>query len=54
MKPLDVKNDSFDEYNKESNEKYPKFKVMIMSELQSIKIFLLKDAVYIRQKRYLL
>ena len=27
MKPIDVKNDSFAEYNEESNEKYPKFKV---------------------------
>ena len=27
MKPVDVKNDSFAEYNEESNEKNPKFKV---------------------------
>ena len=27
MKPLDVKSDSFDEYNEESNEKDPTFKV---------------------------
>ena len=27
MKPIDVKNDSFAEYNEESNEKSPKFKV---------------------------
>ena len=27
MKPTDVKNDSFAEYNEESNEKDPKFKV---------------------------
>ena len=27
MKPIDVKSDSFDEYNEESNEKDPKFKV---------------------------
>ena len=26
MKPIDVKIDSFPEYNEESNEKYPKFK----------------------------
>ena len=26
MKPIDVKSDSFAEYNKESNEKDPKFK----------------------------
>ena len=27
MKPIDVKGDSFAEYNEESNEKDPKFKV---------------------------
>ena len=27
IKSIDVKNDSFGEYNEESNEKYPKFKV---------------------------
>ena len=27
MKPIDVKNDSFAEYNEESNEKDPKFRV---------------------------
>ena len=27
MKPIDVKNDSFPEYNEESNERDPKFKV---------------------------
>ena len=27
MKPIDVKNDPFAEYNEESNEKVPKFKV---------------------------
>ena len=27
MKPIDVKSDSFAEYNEESNEKVPKFKV---------------------------
>ena len=27
MKPIDVKSDSFDEYNEKSNEKDPKFKV---------------------------
>ena len=27
MKPIDVKSDSFAEYNEESNEKNPKFKI---------------------------
>ena len=42
MNPIDVRCDSFAEYNEESNEKDPKFKV-IMSELQNTKTFFLKD-----------
>ena len=36
MKPMDVKSDSFAEYNEESNEKDPKFKV---GEHDRIRIF---------------
>ena len=36
MKPMDVKSDSFAEYNEESNEKDPKFKVR---EHDRIRIF---------------
>ena len=39
MKPKDVKNDSFAEYNEESNEKDPKFKVgdhVIISKYKNI------------------
>ena len=41
MKPIDVKSDSFAEYNEESNEK--NLRLTIMSESQSTRIFLLKD-----------
>ena len=54
MKPIDVKNDSFAEYNEESNEKILNLKWVIMSEFQSIKTFLLKDMLLIRVKRFLL
>ena len=54
MKPIDVRDDSFADYNEESNEKEPKFIAGIMSGFQSIRIFLLKDTVQIGQKRSLL
>ena len=54
MKPKDVTNDSFAEYNEESNEKDPKFKVAVMSGFKSRKIFLLKDIHLIGAKRFLL
>ena len=41
VKPIDVKSDSFDEYNEESNEKDPKSKVNDHVRFQSTKIFLL-------------
>ena len=37
MKSIDVKSDSFAEYNEESNEKDPKFKIGIMLEFQNTK-----------------
>ena len=54
MEPMDVKNNSFAEYDEESNEKDPKFKVNIVSGFQSIKIFLLKDMLLIGVKKFLL
>ena len=51
LKPIDVGDDSFAEYNEESNEKDPKFKV---GEFQSIRIFLLKDMLLIGVKRFFL
>ena len=50
MKPIDIGDDSFAEYNEESNEKGPKFK---MSGFQSIRIFLLTDMLQIGVKRFL-
>ena len=54
MKPIDVIDDSYVEYNETSNKKYPKFKVGSMLEFQSIKIFLLKDMLQIGLKNFLL
>ena len=54
MKPVDVKNYSFARYNKESNEKDPKFKVADISGFQSIRIFLLKDMLLTGVKEFLL
>ena len=50
MKPIDVKNDCFAEHNEDSNEKDPKFKV-IMSEYQNTKTFFLQAIVQIGLKR---
>ena len=54
MKPIYVISDSFAEYDEESNEKDPTFKVGDhLSEFQSTKIFFLKDTVRIDQKKFL-
>ena len=37
MKPIDVKSDSFAEYNEESNEKDPKFKVKVHVRISKYK-----------------
>ena len=54
MKPIDIKNDSFAEYNEESNEKILNSEQVIMSGFQSIRIFLLKDLLLIEVKKILL
>ena len=54
MKPIDVIDDSYVEYNETPNKKDPKFKVGSMLEFQSIKIFLLKDMLQIGLKNFLL
>ena len=44
IKPIDVKSDSYTEFNEESNEKDPKFKVGDCVRISKYKnIFLLKD-----------
>ena len=53
MKPIDVKNDSYAEYNENSNKKGPKFKVDDCVRIQNTKTFLLKDILQIGQKRFL-
>ena len=54
MKPTDVGDVSFAEYNEESNEKDPKFKVGDHARIQSTKIFLLKYMLEIGVKKFLL
>ena len=53
MKPIDVKSDSFAEYNENSKKKILNLKLVIMSEFQSTKIFLLTDMLLIGVKRFL-
>ena len=43
MKPIDVENDSFAEYNEESNEKDPKFKVGDRARVSRYKDIFAKD-----------
>ena len=56
MKPIEVTNDSFAEYNEDSNNKNPKFKVgdHVRIKNLSTKIFLLKEMLLIGQKKFLL
>ena len=58
MKPVDVTSDSYAKYNKDSNEKNPKFKVgenpKFMLGFQNTKTFLLKDTLKIGQNKFLL
>ena len=54
MKPIDVKNDSFAEYNEGSNEKNPKFKVSDHVRISKYKNILLKDMLLSGVKKCLL
>ena len=54
MKPVDVGDDYFAEYNEKSNEKDPKFKVDDHVRISKLKIYLLKDIHLIRVKKSLL
>ena len=55
LKPIDVKSDSYAEYNFDSNEKkFLNLKLVIMQEFQNIKTFMLKDMFQIGQERFLL
>ena len=53
MKPIDVTSDSYAEYNEDSNEKDPKFKVGNHVRISNIKTFLLKNILLIGQKKFL-
>ena len=48
-KPIDVAGDSYAKYNKDFNKKILILKLVIMSEFQNIKTFLLKDTIKIGQ-----
>ena len=50
IKPIDVKSDSYAEYNENSNKKDPKFKVGDHVRISNTKIFLLMDTLQIDQK----
>ena len=53
MKLINVTADSYAEYNEDSNEKDPKFKV-IMLGFQNKKKFLIKDTLKVGLKKFLL
>ena len=52
MKPIDVKSDSYAEYNKDSNETKSKFKVGDRVGISKYKPFLLRDTRKIGQKKF--
>ena len=58
MKPIDITSDSYAEYNEDSNETKPKFKVgdcvKILKSKKKKKTVLLKDIPKICQKKFLL
>ena len=59
MKPIDVRDDYYAEYNGipmelHSNKKILNLKLVTMLEFQNIKTFLLKDILQIGQKKFLL
>ena len=54
MKPIEVMDDYYAEYNKIANKKILNLKLVIMLEFLNIKTFLLKDILQIGQKKFLL
>ena len=54
MKPIDNESDSLAEYNEESNEKDPKFKIGNHVRISKSKNVLLKDIYLIGVKKFLL
>ena len=53
MKPVDVKDDTYIDFNKEVNDKDSKFKVGDCVRISKYKTFLLKDTLQIGQKKNL-
>ena len=53
MKPFDVKDDTYIDFEKEVNNKDPKFKVADNVRTSKYKIFLLKDIHQIAPKKFL-
>ena len=54
MKPVDVKNNTYIDFKKKSMIKILNLKLVIMTEFQNTKIFLLKDTHQIGLKKFLL
>ena len=54
MKPIDVTDDSYAEYNEDFNKKDPNLKLVAMLEFQNTKSFLVKNTRQIVQKKFLL
>ena len=54
MKPIDVTEDSYAEYNEDFNKKVLNLKLVAILEFQNIRTFLLKDMLQIGQKKFLL
>ena len=54
MKPIEVTDGSYAEYNEDFNKKDSKFKVGDHVRIQNTKTFLLKEMLQIGQKKFLL
>ena len=54
IKPIDVADDSYAEYNEDSNKKDPSFRCVNMLEFQNTKTFLIQDMLQIGRKKFLL
>ena len=54
MKPIDVTDDSYAEYNEDLTKQIPNLKLVNMLEFQNKKTFLIKDTLQIGQNKFLL
>ena len=54
MKPIDVKDNTYIDFCKEVNDNDPNLKLVIMSEYNNIKTFLLKAILQVGLKKFLL